>query len=65
VIKETVTNVDQHKLPFDDGFLWIRMSKNLERIGDHATNIAEDVIFLESGEDIRHTKGRGLRPENQ
>ncbi len=29
------------------------VSRNLERIGDHATNIAEDVIFWRSGRDIR------------
>ena len=30
------------------------ISRHLERVGDHATNIAEDVIFLVSARDIRH-----------
>ncbi len=31
------------------------ISRNLERVADHATNIAEDVIFWVSGTDVRHS----------
>jgi phosphate transport system protein len=30
------------------------ISRHLERIGDHTTNIAEEVIYLIEGEIIRH-----------
>jgi phosphate uptake regulator len=29
-------------------------TRSLERIGDHATNIAEDAVFAAAAEDIRH-----------
>ncbi len=32
----------------------LSIAKNLERIADHSTNIAEDVVFLLTGEIVRH-----------
>ncbi len=32
----------------------IMIAKNLERMGDHCTNIAEDVIYAHTGRIIRH-----------
>jgi len=37
----------------------MQISKRIERIADHATNIAEEVVFLHEGRDIRHTGKAG------
>lgn len=36
------------------GLAYIMIAKNLERMADHATNIAEEVIYLATGNDVRH-----------
>lgn len=39
----------------------ILISRNLERIADHSTNIAEDVIYIVKGEDVRERGDKELR----
>lgn len=52
-LEEWMTKNPQHIKP---ALNLILIARNLERLGDHATNIAEDVIFASSGRDIRHGK---------
>lgn len=47
VIRENPTHIDSY-LPL------LLVSRHLERIADHATNVAEDVIYLAEGEIVRH-----------
>ncbi len=44
------SNPDQVEI----GLAFIMIAKNLERMADHATNIAEEVIYLATGNDVRH-----------
>jgi len=46
---------DPGRIP--DGMRICNCAKYLERIADHATNIAEAVIFMVEGRDVRHGKG--------
>ena len=54
VFNEVKTHIKSNPLDVDAGLDLILIARNLERLGDHATNIAEDVIFISTGKDIRH-----------
>jgi phosphate transport system protein len=54
IYRELLNLIEQGEAPAGPGFDLIFIAHNLERIADHATNIAEDVLFLIKGVDVRH-----------
>jgi phosphate transport system protein len=54
IIQELIEAMHTDPSCIDQAVELISVSKNLERIGDHATNIAEDVVYLVEGDIIRH-----------
>src|SRR5215472_1121906 len=54
VFRELLTYMVNDPMTIEPAIDLILISRHLERIGDHATNIAEDVIFMVSAKDVRH-----------
>ena len=54
VFREVLTHMLGDPRTIEPGVDLILMSRHLERVGDHATNIAEDVIFIVEARDVRH-----------
>jgi phosphate transport system protein len=57
VFRELLTYMLQDPATIEPALDLILISRHLERIGDHATNVAEDVIFMVSARDVRHHAG--------
>lgn len=53
---ETVDLMESMTAPQSVGLLVYRVGRELERIGDLMVNIAEDIVYLETGEIVRHRK---------
>ena len=54
VIDAMTAWMSEHSSEVESGFRAICVAKYLERIADHATNIAEEAIFVVRGDDVRH-----------
>ncbi|MBS1817858.1 MAG: phosphate signaling complex protein PhoU [Acidobacteria bacterium] len=59
IFRELLTYMLQDPATIEPALDLILVSRHLERIGDHATNIAEDVIFIVSARDVRHPGAQG------
>jgi phosphate transport system protein len=59
IFRELLTYMLQDPTTIEPALDLILISRHLERIGDHATNVAEDVIFMVSARDVRHHAAEG------
>ena len=63
IFERLLQSMTQEPALVGPGLQFILATRHLERIADHATNIAEDIIFWVRGLDVRHGRGLAVRPE--
>ena len=54
IIKDMIALMQKDSSLIKQALDLLLVARNLERIGDHATNIAENAIFVVKGLDVRH-----------
>jgi phosphate transport system protein len=54
IIADLLRLMHEDPRSIDQALELVSVSKNIERIADHATNIAEDVVYLVEGDIVRH-----------
>jgi hypothetical protein len=65
IFEKLMENMTQQASHVSSGLQFVLATRHLERIADHATNIAEDIIFWVRGLDVRHGRGLILSPDTQ
>jgi len=63
IFEQLLQRMTQEPTLVSPGLQFILATRHLERIADHATNIAEDIIYWVRGLDVRHGRGFAIRPE--
>jgi phosphate transport system protein len=54
IVQQSLSDMRRDVAHINRDLAHVMIAKNLERIGDHCTNIAEDVVYLMSGQIVRH-----------
>lgn len=65
VIEQLTATMQQHPELVPAGLHCFSAARHIERIGDHATNIAEDVVYLVEGEIVRHQHSEHSEPPHR
>jgi phosphate transport system protein len=65
IFREVLTFMLGDPRTIEPGIDLILISRHLERVGDHATNIAEDVIFIVEARDVRHRSAGPITATDQ
>ncbi|WP_434513846.1 phosphate signaling complex protein PhoU [Dechloromonas sp. ARDL1] len=58
IIRQLITHMMEDPRTITTSIEIISIARAIERIGDHAKNVAEQVVFVVEGRDIRHVKGQ-------
>jgi phosphate transport system protein len=62
IFGELIAHMIKHPQRVQLSLDMLLISRSLERIGDHATNIAEDIIYVIQGRDVRHHAEEKIAP---
>jgi phosphate transport system protein len=63
IFEKLLERMTQQAALVSPGLQFVLATRHLERIADHATNIAEDIIFWVRGLDVRHGRGIAAQPD--
>ena len=63
IFENLLASMTQQATLVSSSMQFILATRHLERIADHASNIAEDIIFWVRGLDVRHGRGLTMRPD--
>ena len=65
VVRELLTYMIANPTTIERALALILVARHLERIADHATNIAQDVIYMVQGRDVRHPREQDIVPADK
>jgi phosphate transport system protein len=64
ILRQLITYMMEDPRTITEALDIIWIAKAVERVGDHAVNVAENVIYVVTGTDVRHSAAGGIKRDN-